>query len=278
MITVDGVKQNFGESFSLDVSLEVLKKEYLVLLGPSGCGKSLLLGAIAGIVGIAEGAIAVDGRDVSDEPPERREIGYVFQQRALFPHLSVIGNIEFSLRIRKLSPAQRKERVDELVQTLDLAPLLDRPVPTLSGGESQKVAIARALAPKPQILLLDEPLSLVDHNSRLELQDELKRIHQDLGITTLHVTHNREEAQALADRCAVMLGGRIVQLGKRIEVFSRPNCIFVDRFLGVGSETPPPAPGCSEICLAGNGQCDRPYSSEQVASEKTQGDEPAEKA
>jgi putative spermidine/putrescine transport system ATP-binding protein len=270
MITLEGVRQRFGE-FALEVDLAVAKHDYLVILGPSGCGKSLLLSAIAGLYELAAGRVCLHDEDVTTAPPERRAIGFVFQRFSLFPHLSVVGNIEFGLRLRKTAKAARRARVDELIATLGLAPLLERPVATLSGGESQRVAIARALAPRPSILLLDEPLSLVDHNGRRSLREELRRIHTDLELTTVHVTHDREEARAVGSRCAVMLGGRIVQDGPLEQVFAKPSCLFVDRFLGIKTEPPPPPPGCTEICLAGNGRCDRPYQQPERTRESEEG-------
>lgn len=258
MIRLERVQQRFGD-FALDASLEVGKHQYLTILGPSGCGKSLLLGTIAGLHPIAAGRVIIDEQDVGAVPPERRQIGFVFQRFSLFPHLDVTSNIAFALELRGVGRAARQSRVDELVETLGLQSLLSRPVATLSGGESQKVAIARALAPRPQILLLDEPLSLVDHNARLELREELARIHRELSLTTVHVTHDREEARALGTHAAVLLGGRIVQSGELPALFAAPGCLFVDRFLGIGKVPPPPAPGCGEICLAGTGRCDRPW-------------------
>ena len=263
MIEVQGVRHTFG-SFKLELSLRVQRGQYLVILGPSGCGKSLLLGTVAGLYVPSRGAVQLHGRDVTAAPPEERGVGFVFQRASLFPHLTVAGNVEFGLRVRGVARAARRRRVDELVQTLGLAQLLERPVPALSGGEAQKVAIARALAPRPEVLLLDEPLSLVDHNARLELQDELRRIHAELELTTVHVTHNREEARAMGRRCAVMLGGRVVQLGSMEQVLQQPRCVFVARFFGLASEgSLPEAPGCSEVCLQGSGRCDAPWEADR---------------
>jgi ABC-type sugar transport system ATPase subunit len=258
VIALQDVRRQWGP-FSLRVTLSAEAGQYLVILGPSGCGKSLLLGTVAGLYLPRSGRVLLDGRDVTDAPTEERGLGFVFQRSALFPHLSVRANIAFGLRSRRWTRADRRARVDELVTTLGLQEVLERPVPALSGGESQKVAIARALAPRPPVLLLDEPLSLVDHNARLELQEELRRIHAELGITALHVTHNREEARTLGRRCAVMLGGRIVQEGTTEEVFERPRCLFVARFLGLRGGPLPEGPGCDESCLLGSGICDMPY-------------------
>jgi ABC-type sugar transport system ATPase subunit len=256
-VHLEAVEARFG-SFSLAVTLEAKSGEYLVILGPSGCGKSLLLGTVAGIHYPEQGRVVLGQSEMTGAPPEQRNLGFVFQKASLFPHLSVAGNIEFGLRARGEGREARKKRVAELAETLALESLMGRPVSALSGGEAQKVAIARALAPRPSLLLLDEPLSLVDHNARQDLQEELGRVHAQTGITVLHVTHNREEARALGQRCAVMLGGRIVQTGETEEVFTRPRCLFVARFLGL-SETPDPPEGCAESCLAGTGRCDAPY-------------------
>jgi ABC-type sugar transport system ATPase subunit len=259
VIAVQAIARRFG-AFSLSASLAAGDGEYLAVLGPSGSGKSLLLGTIAGLYAPDSGRVIVDGRDVTREAPERRGIGFVFQRASLFPHLSVAGNIEFGLRARGVARGVRRARLDELVASLGLGKILARPVAALSGGEAQRVAIARALAPRPRALLLDEPLSLVDHNARLELQQELKRIQRELGLTALHVTHNRDEARALGARCAIMLGGRIVQAGATEEVLAHPRCLFVARFLGLRDVELPPAPGCSEACLGGGGRCDAPDS------------------
>jgi ABC-type sugar transport system ATPase subunit len=259
MVELRALKRAWGD-FVIDVlALTADEGDYLVILGPSGCGKSLLLGMLAGIFAPDSGRVLLDGRDVTQAAPEKRGLGFVFQKSSLFPHLSVEDNIAFGLRVRGVPRQRRRERTAELVETLKLGDLLKRPTAALSGGEAQKVAIARALAPEPRGLLLDEPLSLVDHNARLELQEELRRIHEQLGLTALHVTHNREEARALGSRCAVMLGGRIVQLGPTKEVFEQPRCLFVSRFLGHEGEAPARPRGCTEACIAGTASCDHPY-------------------
>ena len=257
MVALRALKRAWGD-FVIDVpALAADAGEYLVILGPSGCGKSLLLGTVAGLYLPDSGSVHIDGRDVTSAPPEQRGVGLIFQRASLFPHLGVTGNIEFGLKLRGAPRARRRERVEQLAGTLGLQGLLDRAVTSLSGGEAQRVAIARALALEPSVLLLDEPLSLVDHNARLELQEELRRLHRRLGFTAIHVTHNREEARAMGQRCAVMLGGRIVQTGEMEEIFSRPHCAFVHRFLGLDVARPDPPPGCSELCLTGVGRCDR---------------------
>jgi ABC-type sugar transport system ATPase subunit len=256
-VEIRGLSRRF-EDFALErVHLRLLPGEYWVLLGPSGCGKSLLLQTVTGLHQPDEGQVVLKGRDVTDLPPEARDIGLVFQQAALFPHYTVRGNIEYGLKARGVGEAQRRQRVEEIVEALGLSGILSRPVATLSGGEAQRVAIARAIAIRPAVLLLDEPLSLVDHNARLELQSEIKRIHREFSLTTLHVTHSRDEAQAMGDHCAVMLHGAIVQRGPTAEVFGKPRCAFVARFLGI-AEGSAPAPGCARECLSASGRCTRP--------------------
>ena len=255
MIEVKHVRRTFG-AFTLRADLHARRGDYMVILGPSGCGKSLLLGTIAGLYVPDQGSISIGDRDITRQPPEQRGVGFVFQKSSLFPHLDVLGNIEFGLTVRGVARKQRRARADELVQALGLEGIVDRPVPTLSGGEAQKVAIARALAPRPEVLLLDEPLSLVDHNTRLELQDQLRKIHQTMGLTALHVTHNREEARTLGSQCAVMLGGLMVQQGEMEAVLKSPRCVFVAHFLGLGEGPPPEETGCTQKCLEGGGLCD----------------------
>jgi len=228
----------FGAFALRSVSLELPAGAYGVLLGRSGAGKSLLLQTIAGLHLPEAGSVHLHGRDLSRVPVERREIGLVFQQASLFPHYDVCGNIEYGLRARRLPAAERRARVEEMVQLLRLEDILPRPVATLSGGEGQRVAIARALAIRPRLLLLDEPLSLVDAGGRRELREALRHVHAELGLTTLHVTHDREEALALADRCAVLADGTVAQAGPTAEVFGRPASAEVAGILGV---TPPEA-------------------------------------
>jgi molybdate transport system ATP-binding protein len=258
MTSVEHLSRRFGD-FSLDdVSIRIDDGQYWVVLGPSGSGKSLLLETIAGFHVPDTGRVTIDGDDVTSAAPEKRRVGLVFQRAALFPHHTVAGNIEYGLRVRGTPPAERARVVDELIERLRLRSVVSRPVATLSGGEAQRVAIARALAIRPSLLLLDEPLSMLDHNARLELQAELRRLHTELGTRTIHVTHSREEAAALSDHCAVMLGGRIVQKGTWDELSTRPRCPFVAHFLGV--EDASAAPACADACLSRPGTCLSPES------------------
>jgi ABC-type Fe3+/spermidine/putrescine transport system ATPase subunit len=254
MISVEHVTARFGAFALEDICLSVDEGHYWVILGPSGSGKSLLLETIAGFHRQDAGRVVIDGRDVTDTPPERRAVGLVFQHRALFPHHSVSGNIEYGMRVRGVPADERKRTVSDLVDRLGLAGVLSRPVATLSGGEAQRVAIARALAVRPSVLLLDEPLSMVDHNARLELQAELKKIHDEMGTRTIHVTHSRDEAVALGYHCAVMLGGRIVQAGTLQDLHAHPRCPFVARFLGLDPNAAPSKP-CAPACLEKPATC-----------------------
>ena len=233
MIRLQGVTQRFG-AFTLAADLHVPAGAYLTLLGPSGCGKSLLLGVLAGLYPVERGQVLLDGQDVTHAPPEARALGFVFQKSSLFPHLGVADNIAFGLKMRGVGKSERRQRVDQLTDLLGMGSLLDRPATALSGGEAQRVALARALAPDPRVLLLDEPLSLVDHNARLELQAVLKRLHTELDLTVLHVTHDREEARALGDQAAVMQQGAVIQQGAWGEVHAAPANAFVSEFLGLG--------------------------------------------
>ncbi|MBW1648715.1 MAG: ABC transporter ATP-binding protein [Deltaproteobacteria bacterium] len=219
--------------FALDgVSFRVAPGEFFTILGPTGAGKTLILESIAGMVPIDGGRIRIDGRDVTELPPERRGIGIVYQDHALFPHLSVSRNIRYGLRYRAKA-AEGDDRLQHLVERLGLKPLLNRGVSHLSGGERQRVALARALVVAPKILLLDEPLSALDPNFREEIRDLLKSLHRETGITVLMVTHDFAEAHFLAARTAVIIAGRIEQVGSVAEVFNRPVSPAVAAFVGM---------------------------------------------
>jgi len=230
MIRLKAVSLTIGNFALGDVDLQIEKGEYYAVLGPTGSGKTLLLETISGLQQPSSGEIWIGGENVTDLPPERRHIGFMYQDYLLFPHLTVRRNITFGLRGRERDQSQA--RLNELAGLLEIEHLLDRQVAGLSGGEQQRIALARALAPRPQVLLLDEPLSALDPQNRQMVRRELAGLHRKLGTTTVHVTHDFEEALALADRIAVINEGRIVQTGPPEEVFRRPASPFAAQFFG----------------------------------------------
>lgn len=224
-----------GEVIALDgVSLDVAPGEVVCVLGPSGCGKSTLLGAVTGLVPVLSGSVSWDGEDLGGVAVHRRRFGLMFQEHALFPHLTVAGNVAFGLRMAGMAASQRERRVAELLELVGLEGLGARGVDELSGGEQQRVALARALAPDPRLVLLDEPLGALDRSLRDRLLPELRALFSTLGTTVLYVTHDREEALLMGDRLAVMDVGRIAQVGTPSEVWQRPADTFVARFLATG--------------------------------------------
>ena len=210
----------------------------MTFLGPSGSGKTTMLSMIAGFTPLTAGSIFVDDGDISQLKPHKRNLGVVFQQYALFPHLSVRRNVAFPLEQRRIPKAEIERRVDEALALVDLVPYGDRAPKQLSGGQQQRVALARALAIAPQVLLLDEPLSALDAKVRVQLRDEIKRIQTEVGTTTLFVTHDQEEALAVADRVGVMRAGRLEQLGEPADVYLRPVNAFVADFVGLSNRLP----------------------------------------
>jgi multiple sugar transport system ATP-binding protein len=233
-ITMRGlVKVYPGGVRALDgLDLQIADGEFFALLGPSGCGKTTLLRTIAGLETATGGAVHIGERDVTAMPPGRRDVAMVFQDYALFPHMNVRDNVAYPLRIKRVDRRTRHAKAAETAGSLGLADLLERRPGQLSGGQQQRVALARAMAYTPQAFLLDEPLSNLDARLRLEARTFLKRLQRDLGITTVFVTHDQAEALALADRIAVMQGGRIRQVGTPVEVFRRPANTFVAGFIG----------------------------------------------
>ncbi|WP_324663772.1 ABC transporter ATP-binding protein [Haloarcula sediminis] len=215
-----------------DVSLSIDEGEFFTLVGPSGCGKTTMLRSIAGLTDEAEGRVAIDGRDVTSAPPEARNVGMVFQNYALFPHMSVHENVAYGLRFHDLDGRTDDERVAELLDLVDLAGVADRSPEQLSGGQQQRIALARALAPEPDVLLLDEPLSALDARLRKRLRVQIKTIQQELDITTVYVTHDQAEALALSDRVAVMQDGRVEQVAAPESVYRNPASRFVAEFVG----------------------------------------------
>ncbi len=235
-ITLDQVtKQYQGNPVVNDVSLAVAEGEFFVLLGPSGSGKSTLLRAIAGLTEVDHGRITLFGRDVTQVSAREREVGFVFQNYALFRHMTVGENIEFALRVRRKKAAERVRRRKELLELIGLADMDDRLPTQLSGGQQQRVAVARALAHKPKVLLLDEPFGALDAKIREELRRTIRSVQRELGITTILVTHDQEEAFALGDRLGVMNLGRLLEVGRPTELYSRPATRFVATFLGAAN-------------------------------------------
>jgi spermidine/putrescine ABC transporter ATP-binding subunit len=236
VIEVAELSKRFGEFTALaDVSFHVDEGEFVTLLGASGCGKTTTIRIIAGYLRQDTGCVYIDGREVSRLLPQERNIGMVFQNYALFPHMTVRGNIAFGLKVRRCSPAEIAARVDELLAVTKLEGFGDHRPHQLSGGMQQRVALARALAFQPRILLMDEPLGALDVKLRKSMQAELKRLQRGLGVTTIYVTHDQEEALSMSDRLVVMNAGRIVQIGTAEEVYLRPNSTFVADFVGTSN-------------------------------------------
>ncbi len=234
MIRVQGLSFRAGDFFVRDVSLHVASGEYFVLLGPNGSGKTLLIHCLCGLLRAAAGTVHIDGRDVTAAEPRLRRVGYVPQDYGLFPHLSVARNVTFALRAEGLSHAAALRKVAPLVETLRLGRLLSHAPMTLSGGERQKVALARALAVQPKLLLLDEPVSALDGPTRAEVLEQLRSVQRQFGVTTIHVCHSIGEARAVADRAGVMIDGRLVQTGRLEELIASPADAAVARLLQVG--------------------------------------------
>ena len=255
MIGLSDLRRAWGDFEVRIGSLEIPAGAYAACLGPSGSGKSMLLKLIAGLYRPAAGSIAIGEREVTDLPPERRRVGLVFQEPSLFPHRSVAGNITYGLEARKVPAAERAARLDALVERLRIGPLLRRPVRGLSGGEAQQVALARALATEPEVLLLDEPFNQVDRQARGGLMAALEDIHASGSLTCLHVTHDREEALALGTWIAVLMDGRVLMAGPRDEVLEKPVCAFAARLLGRPDAAGPKPEGCDEECLTGARRC-----------------------
>jgi multiple sugar transport system ATP-binding protein len=214
------------------ISLDIPDKEFVVLVGPSGCGKSTTLRMIAGLEEASAGDILIDGEKVNDVPPKDRDIAMVFQNYALYPHMTVYENMSFGLRLRRFPKAQIRERVEQAAKILDITELLDRRPKQLSGGQRQRVAMGRAIVRNPKVFLFDEPLSNLDAKLRVQMRTEIKRVHQKVRTTTVYVTHDQVEAMTLADRVVVMNGGRIEQIGTPQELYHNPKTRFVAGFIG----------------------------------------------
>jgi putative spermidine/putrescine transport system ATP-binding protein len=225
--------RRFGEVVALDgIDLGIASGEFVSFLGPSGCGKTTALRLVAGFDRPTSGRVLVEGKDITGMPPNRRDIGMVFQAYSLFPNMTAVKNVEFGLRVRRQGRGDRRARALELLELVGLSEAADRYPHQLSGGMQQRVALARALAIEPRVLLLDEPLSALDAKVRVQLREEIRRIQSRLGITTIYVTHDQEEALSISDRVAVLSYGRIEQIGTPAEIYGAPATPFVAEFVG----------------------------------------------
>lgn len=233
MIHIENLSNNWGDFTLRNISLDIKESEYFVILGPTGAGKTLLLEIIAGLYFPKEGRVLINGNDVTFTSPENRGLGFVYQDYALFPHLNVKKNIEYGLKLRKVTEEEREKKISELIKMLKINHLLHRNTETLSGGEKQKVALARALAINPKIILMDEPFSALDENTKSKLISDMKELHKTEGITFVHVTHSQEEAILLADRIGIMMKGTIVQVGNPDEIFYKPVTKEIAQFVKI---------------------------------------------
>ncbi|WP_272491117.1 ABC transporter ATP-binding protein [Paenibacillus apiarius] len=233
MIELVNVEKHFaGQPVVHPLSLTIDEGEFLTLLGPSGCGKTTILRMIAGFEQPTTGEIRLDGENVTDLPPNKRNLNLVFQHYALFPHMTVEQNIQFGLKMKKIPQAEQRERIAEAIRLTQLTPLAKRYPHQLSGGQQQRVAIARAIANHPKVLLLDEPLGALDLQLRKNLQGELKQLQRNLGITFVYVTHDQEEAMMMSDRIVIMNNGRVEQVGSPKDIYERPETLFAATFVG----------------------------------------------
>ena len=232
-LEITGLKKAFGSQTAVhDFAMDIERGEFVTFLGPSGCGKTTILRMIAGFESPSAGVIKFDGRDVTWLPTNQRKIGMVFQSYALFPNMTVADNIGFGLKVAKMAPEKIGARVEEMLKLIKLTPLAGRYPWQLSGGQQQRVALARALANKPQVLLLDEPLSALDAKIRVSLREEIRALQRELGITSIFVTHDQEEALSISDRIVVLNEGRVEQIGTPSEVYNFPRTRFVASFVG----------------------------------------------
>jgi putative spermidine/putrescine transport system ATP-binding protein len=238
-VRLEDLRRTYGTTVALDgLTLTLAPGELVALLGPSGCGKTTALRLLAGLEEANSGRVIIGGKDVTDVPANRRDIGMVFQAYSLFPHMTARQNVEFGLQLHKVDEDERKERAREVLDLVGLAAHANKYAHQMSGGQQQRVALARALAIRPQVLLLDEPLSALDAKVRSRLRDEIRRVQLEVGITTLFVTHDQEEALAIADRVGVMQAGKLEQLGPPMEIYSRPATPFVAEFVGLTNRIP----------------------------------------
>jgi putative spermidine/putrescine transport system ATP-binding protein len=255
-LRLDKVSRRFGGKLVLDsLDVQISGGEFVALLGPSGCGKSTALNCIAGLLPLSDGRIWLDQRRIDTLPPERRGFGMVFQNYALFPHLSVRANVGFGLRMRGVGRAETRRRVQQALELVKLTDFADRLPGQLSGGQQQRVAIARAVVIEPPLVLMDEPLSNLDAALRLEMRTEIRRLHQELGLTTIYVTHDQEEALSMADRLVVLREGVVQQIGTPEEVYKSPANAYVAGFMGYRNLFPVEVTAVhgQTVSVAGNG-------------------------
>src|SRR5437870_11092180 len=254
-IALEGVRKRFGKVDAVSgVNISIGEGEFFSLLGPSGCGKTTTLRMIAGFEVPDEGRIVLQGKDVTSVSANHRKVNMVFQQYALFPHMSIYDNVAFGLKVKRVPRSEHSERVHEMLRIVELEGLEKRKPRQLSGGQQQRVALARALVNSPAALLLDEPLGALDVKLRKQMQLELKAIQHEFGITFVHVTHDQEEAMTMADTIAVMNHGRVEQLGPPDELYERPRTAFVAGFLGVSNLLPGAVAGDGAVRLDGGGE------------------------
>ncbi len=252
-VRLEDLRRSYGDVRALDgLSLEIAPGEMVALLGPSGCGKTTALRGLAGLEDLDGGRVVVDGQDVTHVPANRRDMGMVFQAYSLFPHLTALENVAFGLRMRRVSTAERRRRAAEALDLVGLAALADRYAAEMSGGQQQRVALARALAIRPRVLLLDEPLSALDARVRAQLREEIRRIQVEVGTTAVFVTHDQEEALAVADRVGVLQSGRLEQIDAPEALYSRPATGFVAEFVGLTSRVRGTARGDVAVCAGGD--------------------------
>jgi len=248
VITIDNLVKKYAEAEVIhDLSVQIAGGEFFTLLGPSGCGKTTLLRMIAGFASMEGGTIAFDEKIVNNIPAYKRNIGMVFQNYAIFPHLTVRQNVEYGLKLRKIDKQEIKSRVDEMLDLVQITDFQHRLPEHLSGGQQQRVALARAIVIHPNVLLMDEPLSNLDAKLRVEMRSVIREVHEKVGITTIYVTHDQEEALAISDRIAVMKDGVIQQIGTPEEIYMRPSNTFVATFIGQSNCIP------GKLALGGGG-------------------------
>ena len=251
-VRLDSLTRTYGNLNALDgLSLEIEPGEMVVLLGPSGCGKTTALRILAGLDTATSGHVVVGGKDITHVPANKRDMGMVFQAYSLFPHMTVRENVAFGLKLRGQDGERRRKRAQDMLEMVGLAAMGDRYAQQLSGGQQQRVALARALAIEPSVLLLDEPLSALDAKVRVQLRDEIRRVQLEVGTTTLFVTHDQEEALAVADRVGVMNAGKLDQIAEPTELYSRPATTFVAEFVGLSNRLRAQVSGGEATILGG---------------------------